>query len=119
MLFGCGGNRDKTKRQIMGEICGRLADYVIITSDNPRFENPIDIIEEIENGVKKVTNNYLCIEDRSKAISCGIKMLNDGDVLAVLGKGVEDYLEINGVKYPYSDINTITLEAEKQNEEIL
>jgi len=119
VLFGCGGNRDKTKRQIMGEICGRLADYVIITSDNPRFENPMDIIEEIENGVKKVTNNYLCIEDRSKAISCGIKMLNDGDVLAVLGKGVEDYLEINGVKYPYSDINTITLEAEKQNEEIL
>ena len=79
VLFGCGGNRDKTKRQIMGEICGRLADYVIITSDNPRFEKPMDIIDEIENGVKKVTNNYLCIEERAKAISCGIKMLNDGD----------------------------------------
>ncbi|MBR1926002.1 MAG: UDP-N-acetylmuramoyl-L-alanyl-D-glutamate--2,6-diaminopimelate ligase [Clostridia bacterium] len=116
-LFGCGGNRDKTKRPIMGEISAQLSDYTIITSDNPRFEKPSDIIEEIESGVKKVTNNYLCIEDRKEAISCGLKMLNQGDVLVVLGKGVEDYLDINGVKYPYSDIDTITLEFEKQKKE--
>lgn len=106
-LFGCGGNRDRTKRSIMGEISGTLADFSIITSDNPRFEKPMDIIDEIEKGIKKITNNYLCIEDRVQAIKQGLSLLKENDCLVVCGKGAENYIDQNGVKTYYSDYDTI------------
>ena len=106
-VFGCGGNRDAKKRPIMGEIAGTYANFSIITSDNPRFENPQKIISEIEEGMKKVTSNYLCINSREEAIRCGLSMLNKDDVLVVCGKGAENYIEQNGVKTYYSDFETI------------
>lgn len=102
-VFGCGGNREKQKRSIMGEISAKLADYVVITTDNPRFENPSDIIFEIEQGVKKYTKNYLCIENRREAIFYALSLLKKDDVCVIAGKGAEDYIEIKGVRYPYSD----------------
>ncbi len=116
-LFGCGGNRDKTKRSIMGEISAFFADYTIITSDNPRFENPQDIICEIENGVKKLTQKYICIEDRKKAINYGLKMLKENDCLVVCGKGAENYIDACGVKTYYSDYETIEKENKKIKEQ--
>ena len=114
-LFGCGGNRDSKKRPIMGEISDSFADFSIITSDNPRYENPKDIISEIEKGVH--SQNYLCVEDRKTAIKIGLKKLKTGDVLVVSGKGAENYFEQNGVKYPYSDRQTILEENEKLKKE--
>ena len=116
-VFGCGGNRDSLKRPIMGEISAKLSDFTIITSDNPRFENPNEIIKQIENGVKQFTQNYLCIENRIDAIFCALKMLNEGDCVVICGKGAEDYLDINGVKYPYSDYETIESENKKIKEQ--
>lgn len=115
-LFGCGGNRDKTKRQIMGEISGTLADFTIITSDNPRFEKPMDIIGEIEKGVKKAGVNYVCIEDRTAAIGYGLSILKSGDALVVCGKGAENYIEKMGAKIYYSDKETILSENKKLKE---
>ena len=115
-LFGCGGNRDKTKRGIMGEISGNLADFTIITSDNPRFEKPIDIICDIESGIKKVSSNYICIEDRVTAINYGLSLLKMDDVLVVSGKGAENYIDQNGLKIYYSDLETILNENKKIGE---
>ncbi len=114
-VFGCGGNRDTKKRPIMGRISDNLADFSIITSDNSRFEKPMDIICDIEQGM--VSKNYLCIADRKTAIAVGLKKLNKGDVLVVSGKGAENYLDIMGVKYPYSDQQTILEENQKLNKE--
>lgn len=91
-LFGCGGNRDKEKRAIMGEISGRLSDFTIITSDNPRFENPGDIINDIEDGIKGVTKNYIKITDRKEAIEYSIDIAKKDDIVLLLGKGHEDYI---------------------------
>jgi len=102
-LFGCGGNRDATKRKIMGKVAGKLADFTIITSDNPRFEEPYEIIKQIENGIKTLTSKYIVIQDRSLAIKYAIENLNLGDVLVVAGKGDEEYQEIMGVKHYFSD----------------
>ena len=118
-LFGCGGNRDKTKRPIMGEISGKLADFTIITSDNPRFENPESILEDIETGIKKVTTNYTCITNREKAINYVLRMLKKGDCVVIAGKGAENYLDIQGKKIPYSDKETIYNEYEKINKEAI
>lgn len=116
-VFGCGGNRDSLKRPIMGQISAKLSDFTIITSDNPRFENPGEIIKQIEEGAKQYTQNYLCIENRSEAIYCALKMLDEGDCVVVSGKGAEDYLEINGVKYAYSDYIAIENENKKIKEQ--
>ena len=102
-VFGCGGNRDKTKRAIMGEISGDLADITILTSDNPRFEEPDEIIDQIEVGVKKLTNNYIKIENRKNAIEYAMKIAKRGDVILIAGKGQENYQDIKGVKYHFSD----------------
>ena len=102
-LFGCGGDRDSGKRPIMGEISGTLADYTIITSDNPRTEKPDDIIKQIENGIKKTKGNYECIADRKKAIEKGIKILHKNDILVIAGKGHELTQEIEGKKYPFDE----------------
>ena len=90
-VFGCGGDRDTTKRPIMGEISGRLADFTIITSDNPRTEEPQDIISDIEDGIKKVTSNYITITDRRSAIKYAIDNAKQDDIIVLAGKGHETY----------------------------
>ena len=100
-VFGCGGDRDKTKRPIMGEISGKIADYTIITSDNPRTEKPEDIIKEIEAGIKNKTKDYKTIVDRKEAIKYAIDMANKRDLIVIAGKGHETYQEINGEKIPF------------------
>ena len=102
-VFGCGGDRDSNKRPIMGEIAGRLADYTIVTSDNPRTEDPEKIIKEIESGIKKVTKEYRIIADRKNAIKEAINMANKRDIIVLAGKGHEKYQEINGEKYPFDE----------------
>lgn len=115
-VFGCGGDRDKTKRPIMGEISGRLADYTIITSDNPRTEVPEDIIKEIEEGTKKTKGNYECIVDRKEAMKKAIFMQNKNDIVIIAGKGHEMYQEINKEQLPFDEreiIKEIIDELEK------
>lgn len=102
-LFGCGGDRDALKRPIMGEISGRLADYSILTSDNPRTENPMDILNAIEKGIKKTDGKYTVIENRREAIRYALKMGRDGDIIVLAGKGHETYQEIMGVKRPFDE----------------
>ena len=102
-VFGCGGNRSKLRRYEMGEVSGRLADLTIITSDNPRFEKPQDIIEDIKTGIAKTNGAYVEICDRKEAIRYAIKNGQPGDVIVLAGKGHEDYQEIEGVKYPMDE----------------
>lgn len=103
-VFGCGGDRDKGKRPVMGEISSRLADVTVVTSDNPRTENPDEIIEQIVEGIPKEVRENLYIEpDRAKAIAKAIHSAKPGDIILVAGKGHEPYQEINGVKYPFHD----------------
>ena len=102
-VFGCGGDRDKGKRPIMGEISGKIADYTIITSDNPRTEKPEDIVEQIEAGIKKTKGKYEVVVDRVEAIKKAIKMANKKDIIILAGKGHEPYQEINGVKHPFDE----------------
>ena len=102
-LFGCGGNRSKLRRYEMGEISGKLADLTIITSDNPRFEEPLDIIADIKNGIEKTNGKYVEICDRKEAIRYAIENGEEGDIIVLAGKGHEDYQEIRGVKYPMDE----------------
>ena len=102
-VFGCGGDRDKEKRPRMGEVAGRLADYSIVTSDNPRTEKPEDIIAQIEKGIAKTKGKYEVIVDRKKAIEKAIKMMNKRDIVILAGKGHEVYQEINGEKRPFDE----------------
>lgn len=102
-LFGCGGNRSKDRRYEMGEVSGRLADLSIITSDNPRFEEPQDIINDIKTGIGRTSGKYVEICDRKEAIKYAIENGQPGDVIVLAGKGHEDYQEIKGVKYPMDE----------------
>lgn len=102
-VFGCGGDRDSGKRPMMGEISGKIADYTIITSDNPRTENPEEIVKQIEAGIKKTNGKYKVIVDRTEAIKEAIKMAHKNDLIVLAGKGHEPYQEINGVKYPFDE----------------
>lgn len=102
-LFGCGGDRDPGKRPLMGEISGKIADFTIITSDNPRTEDPTKIVNQIEEGIKKTKGKYICIVDRIEAIKYAIKMANKNDIIILAGKGHEPYQEINGVKNPFDE----------------
>ncbi len=102
-LFGCGGNRAKSRRFEMGEVSGRLADLTIITSDNPRFEEPLDIIADIRTGIEKTDGKYVEIPDRKEAIAWAIHHGQPGDVIVLAGKGHEDYQEIKGKKYPMDE----------------
>lgn len=90
-IFGCGGDRDRKKRPIMGEISAKLSDYTIITSDNPRSEEPNSIIDEIEIGIKAITNNYEKITSRKDAIYKGVSIAKANDSVIIAGKGHEDY----------------------------
>ncbi len=98
-VFGCGGNRAKSRRFEMGEVSGKLADYTIITSDNPRFEEPEDIMNDIETGIKKTDGEYIKIQDRKEAIAYAIHNGKPGDLIILAGKGHEDYQEIRGEKH--------------------
>lgn len=102
-VFGCGGDRDTTKRPLMGEAVGKIADLAIITTDNPRTEKPMDIINEIEKGIKKTKGKYIIIEDRKEAIKEAIKKATKRDIVLLAGKGHESYQEINGTKYPFDE----------------
>lgn len=98
-LFGCGGNRSRDRRFEMGEVSSRLADLTVVTSDNPRYEEPEDIIRDIIVGVKRGPGKYVEIDDRKEAIRYCIENALEGDVIVLAGKGHEDYQEIKGVKY--------------------
>ena len=102
-VFGCGGDRDSRKRPVMGEISGKIADYTIITSDNPRTEDPKLIVDQIEEGIKKTKGKYEVIIDRREAIEKAIKMANKNDIIILAGKGHEPYQEINGKKYDFDE----------------
>ena len=103
LVFGCGGDRDKGKRPIMGEIAGRLADYSILTSDNPRREDPMAILAAIEAGIKPTGAKYEIVENRREAIRQAMEMAVGGDIIVLAGKGHETYQEIGGVKYPFDE----------------
>ena len=115
-VFGCGGNRDRVKRAIMGKIAGELSDYCVLTSDNPRFEEPEEIINEIEQGIKETSCPYVRNADRFMAIKHAIEYADKDDVVVICGKGDEDYQEIMGVKHHFSDreaVEEIVLKQEK------
>lgn len=112
-VFGCGGDRDSSKRSVMGNISSNLADYSIVTSDNPRFEDPDAIISEIVSGI--ANKNYKCITDRRQAIIHASKIAKMGDVVVISGKGEENYIDEKGVKRPYSD-KEVLREIELDNE---
>ncbi len=116
-LFGCGGNRSRQRRYEMGEVSGRLADLTIITSDNPRFEEPQDIISDIKTGIARTEGIYVEIIDRREAIRYAIDHGQEGDIIILAGKGHEDYQEIKGVKYPMDErtlIREILAEQEQK-----
>ena len=102
-LFGCGGNRSRLRRYEMGEVSGTYADFTIITSDNPRFEEPQDIIEDIKTGIGRTEGKYMEICDRKEAVAYAIAHGEPGDIIVLAGKGHEDYQEIKGVKYPMDE----------------
>ncbi len=106
-LFGCGGNRDKSKRAQMGEIAARESDFTVLTSDNPRYEEPLDILRQIEEGYRRFSVRYVVVPDRGKAIAYALSMLRKGDILLVAGKGGERTQEIMGIKYPFCDQDVI------------
>ena len=102
-IFGCGGNRSKLRRYEMGEAVGKLAELAIVTSDNPRTENVMDIIEDIKVGLHKTNGEYVVIPDRQEAVNYAVDHAENGDMIILLGKGHEEYQEINGVKHHYSE----------------
>ena len=106
-VFGCGGNRDKTKREPMGVISGRYADFTVITSDNPRFEEPMEIIFDVEKGVLKESKEFVTIQDRKQAIEYALDLAKKGDTVLIAGKGSEKYQEILGIKHVFKDKDII------------
>ena len=103
VLFGCGGNRSGLRRSRMGETAGRLADITILTSDNPRWEDPERILDDIETGIRGTGGRYVRIADRREAVRYAVSLAGEGDIIVLAGKGHEGYQEINGVKYPVSE----------------
>ena len=106
-IFGCGGDRDTSKRAIMGRIAKNMSDIVILTSDNPRTEKKEAIIEDILQGITN-KDNLLIEVDRKKAIALGSKIANEGDIVLIAGKGSESYIEENNTFIPYSDIQEVS-----------
>lgn len=112
-VFGCGGNRSRDRRFEMGEISSRLADLTIATSDNPRMEEPQDILNDIITGIKRADGAYVSVIDRREAISYALSHAEEGDCIVIAGKGHEDYQEIKGVKYHMDDVEMIREEGKK------
>ena len=112
-VFGCGGDRDKTKRSVMGEISGRYSDLTIITSDNPRTEEPVDILRMIEEGIKRTMGRYYVIKDRREAISMALKSAKKGDIILIAGKGHESYQIINNEVLEFDD-KKVAIEAARE-----
>lgn len=112
-LFGCGGDRDKTKRPLMGAVAAELADYVIVTSDNPRSENPKGIIDDILEGMKGTKTPYTVIENRADAIKYAVKNAKSGDIIVLAGKGHETYQVLSTGKIHF-DEREIIKEALKE-----
>lgn len=103
-VVGCGGDRDKTKRPIMAKVAAKMSDHPILTSDNPRTENPADILRDMEAGLDAAAlHKTLIIENREQAIKTACRLANPGDVILVAGKGHEKYQDIMGTKYPFDD----------------
>jgi UDP-N-acetylmuramoyl-L-alanyl-D-glutamate--2,6-diaminopimelate ligase len=115
-LFGCGGDRDTAKRPIMGEIGGRYADFCILTSDNPRSEDPMAIIKQIEQGMRKTQCPYIVIENRREAIKYGLRMARKDDILLLAGKGHETYqiLKDKTIHFDEREVVRELLEDEKR-----
>ena len=111
VIFGCGGDRDRLKRPLMAKAAEELASKIWLTSDNPRSEEPLKIIQDIEQGIQ---NKDKCISnpDRRAVIKEAIYQLKPDHMLLIAGKGHENYLEIKGVKYPYSDIEEVQKNTE-------
>lgn len=103
LVFGCGGDRDQGKRPVMGEEAGKLADLSILTSDNPRTEDPMEILYAIERGIKRTNGRYEMIENRKEAIARALQVAQEGDFIILAGKGHETYQEIMGVKRPFDE----------------
>ncbi len=114
-LFGCGGNRAKDRRYDMGEVSSEYADLTIVTSDNPRFEEPEAIIADILVGIQRKNGRYETITDRKEAIRYVLSIAQEGDLVVIAGKGHEDYQEIRGVKYPMDDRTMIREAADELN----
>ena len=112
-VFGCGGNRDAYKRAKMGLIATKFANTIIVTSDNPRFEDPQKIISQITSEIENKSNVFEIV-DRTQAITYALSMASKGDVVLICGKGAEDYQEINGISYPFSD-KEVVLKYFKKN----
>ena len=102
-VFGCGGNRARSRRFEMGEVSGSMADLTVITSDNPRFEEPEAIIADIREGISRTDGAFVEIPDRKEAIAWAIHNGQPGDIIVLAGKGHEDYQEIRGKKYPMDE----------------
>jgi len=116
-VFGCGGNRSKDRRYAMGEIAGKLADFSIVTADNSRFEQVSDIIADIRGSIEKTGGRFIEIPDRRAAIEYSILKARPGDMIAVIGKGHEDYQEIAGVRYPFLDRKVVDEAVAKWKEQ--
>ena len=117
-LFGCGGNRAKSRRYEMGEVSSKLADLTVVTSDNPRNEEPMDIINDILVGVHKADGAYVTIPDRKEAIRYCMEHAEDGDIIVLAGKGHEDYQEIKGVKH-HMDERELIADIIRENTDLL
>ncbi|MGB9618389.1 MAG: glutamate ligase domain-containing protein, partial [Desulfomonilaceae bacterium] len=131
-LMGCGGDRDKSKRPLMGFEAAHGSDFVVVTSDNPRSEDPVEIIRQVEEGVRSAgfqrretqdcdesfdRGQYTIIPDRKKAIAAALRMMRLGDILLIAGKGHETYQEIRGVRYAFDDRAAAREEIARINEE--
>lgn len=114
-VFGCGGNRDKSKRPIMGETVAKKSDFSVITSDNPRYEDPLDIIAGIEKGYRRFSARYVVVPDRAVALDYALDFLRKNDVLLVAGKGGEEYQEIMGIKHAFNDHTVLTKLLEQKS----
>ena len=116
VLFGCGGDRDKGKRPVMGRIAGEKADFSILTSDNPRHEDPMEILREIEAGIAPTGGEYITIENRREAIAYALSHGENGDVIVLAGKGHETYQDIAGVKHPFDEKKVVMELLARTNE---
>ena len=112
-VFGCGGDRDRTKRPLMGAVVSEMSDLVFVTSDNPRSEEPAEIIKDIVKGIKK--NNYSIQPDREQAIKEAVSIAKEGDTLLVAGNGDEDYQEVKGVRHHFNDKEILRREIKKRS----